>query len=70
MINEKQIACGKCNCKYYPRLKYYSSEAVMKGLRATDECIVDSSCPQCGFGNRTDKQLTEVPKQQKKLLLS
>ena len=70
MINERKITCGKCNCKYYPRLKYYSSEAIMKGARAADECIVDASCPQCGFGSKTDKQLTEVPKMQKRLLLS
>ena len=69
MLNEKQITCGKCTCKYFPRLKYFSTEIVAKGHKTENECIVDTSCPQCGAGSALNGQLTEEPTHKRRLLL-
>lgn len=70
MATNYQIKCGKCNCEYKPRLKYYSCE------KGKEEQILNYACPQCGFGGnqqKDDKNKKEIFKERasskKQLLL-
>ena len=62
------IHCGKCNCEYFPRYIYASSKALTS--KETNDCTVDSSCPQCGFGKDNVKNVSEELVGKKRLLLS
>jgi len=63
----QQIVCGKCNCKFYARLRYYTEDVIASGKRAINEAVVDNSCPQCGHGAEASA-LNEIPHRSKQLL--
>lgn len=71
MKNLSQIECGQCHCKYFPRIKYFSTEMLhAHSSKLEEECILDNSCPQCGFGKilKNDLNIEQI-KNHKTLLL-
>jgi transposase-like protein len=60
-----QIQCGSCNCKYYPRFKYHSTNH----KKGSDDSSMDYRCPQCGFGKTNEKNTAAKQNHEKKLLL-
>jgi predicted metal-binding protein len=59
----EQIKCGKCACEYFPRMLMKDTPAYIT------ECVVDFSCPQCGFGKLDKNALKEMPNNKSRLLL-